>query len=164
MKGSDKFLIGIIAGIVLLVVVAFLIVLRQPEPSYQTEETASGVAHNYLLALQQEEYARAYTYLSPSLEGYPASETAFTEQVLDEEWRFRVDTDITLSVVSEKIVGERKVVNVRETRFYRGSLFDSGQSVSTFDLKLQQEETGWKIIDADYFFAPCWRDLDQCSS
>jgi hypothetical protein len=71
MKSTDKFLIGIVVGIVLLVVAAFVITLARPEPTYQVEGTPESVAHNYLLALQKEDYQRAYGYLSPTLKGYP---------------------------------------------------------------------------------------------
>ena len=58
MKNTDKFLIGIVVSIILLVVIVFAVVLTRPEPAYQTDDTASGVAHNYLLAIQREEFER----------------------------------------------------------------------------------------------------------
>ena len=37
----------------LLVIVAIIAVLRQPEPEYMLDDIPEGVVHNYLLALQQ---------------------------------------------------------------------------------------------------------------
>jgi len=159
MKSSDKFLLAIVVGIVLLVLVAFVVVLARPEPTYQAEDTAGGVAHNYLLALQQEDYGRAYGYLSPSLVRYPASPADFAEQVADSRWRFpHNDDEVSLAVLSEKVVGNSTRVEVRQSRFYGGGLFDSGQSISTFTMKLQQEPAGWKIVAGDRYFEPCWQN------
>jgi hypothetical protein len=163
MKSSDKFLVSIVVAIILLVVVVFAVVLTRPEPAYQPEETASGVAHNYLLALQREEFERAYGYLSPRLSDHPASVEEFSDQLEDYAWRFREDVEKTMAVESERVVGSRTVVSVRETRFYGGGLFDSGQSVNTFEMKLEQEGDAWKLVDADDYFAHCWIEADGCN-
>jgi len=161
MKSTDKFLIGIVIGIVLLVVAAFVVTLTRPEPTYQAEDTPKGVAHNYLLALQKEDHQRAYGYLSPTLKGYPASAERFAENVEDSSWRFRLDTDTTLAVESARVTGNRAVVEVRESRFRGGDLFDSGQSTTVFEMELQLEDE-WKIADSDYYFAWCWKRDDGC--
>jgi hypothetical protein len=157
MKSTDKFLIGIVVGIVLLVVAAFVITLTRPEPTYQVEDTPEGVAHNYLLALQKEDHQRAYSYLSPTLKGYPVSAERFTEDVEDSSWLFRLGEDTTLAVESARVTAHRAVVKVRESRFHGSRLFDSGQSTTMFEIKLQLEDGEWKIVDADYYFAWSWR-------
>lgn len=160
MKSTDKFLIGIVAGSVLLVIVAFAITLARPEPTYRAEDTPEGVAHNYLLALQQDEVTRAYGYLSPALPGYPGDENAFARHMDDQSWLFRRAEDITLAVDSAKVSGDRATVKVRESRFRGGELFDSSQSTSTFDMTLEREGGAWKIVDGEYYFARCWK-LDR---
>ncbi|MEE8389746.1 MAG: hypothetical protein V3S14_02980 [Anaerolineae bacterium] len=162
MKNTDKFLIGIVVGIVALVIAAFVVTLTRPEPTYQPEDTPEGVAHNYLLALQKKDYERAYGYLSPVLDGYPASVDEFAEAVTDYSWQFRLDADTTLAVESARAVGSRTVVQVRESRFYGGSLIGNSQSVTMFDIKLGFEDGAWKIVDADYYFAGCWRNDEGC--
>ncbi len=162
MKSTDKFLIGIVAGIILLVVVVFAVALTRPEPTYQSDETASGVVHNYLLAVQREDYERAYSYLSPRLDGYPTSVYEFIEQLETYDLRFRAEPDMTLAVDSERVVGGRTVVTVRETQFYEGGLFNSRQSTNTFAVKTQLEGDTWHIVGADRYFAPCWQWDDKC--
>ena len=157
MKSTDKFLIGIVVGIVLLVVAAFVVTLTRPEPTYQAEDTPEGVTHNYLLALQKKDYQRAYGYLSPTLKGYPVSAERFAENVEDYSWRFRLDTDTTLAVESAKVTANRAVVKVRESRFHGRGLFDSNQSTTVFEIKLQLENSEGKIVDADYYFTWCWK-------
>jgi len=69
MKKSDKILIWIVGGIVLLVIAAFAIALVKPKPTYMADESPDGVAFNYLFAVQQGDYDRAYGYVSPSIDG-----------------------------------------------------------------------------------------------
>jgi len=162
MKSTDKFLFRIVAGIVLLVVVAFVVALTRSEPTYQAEDTPEGVVHNYLLALKKGDYERAYGYLSPTIEGYPASADAFTEDVEDSSWRFRFDTDTTMAVEPASVTGNRAVVDVPQSRFSGGDLFDSDQYTTVFEMRLQLEDGEWKIVDSDYYFLWCWKDNEGC--
>lgn len=158
MKGTDRFLIGIVAGVVLLVGVAIAVVLlRSDDASYQPDDTPEGVAHNYLLALQQEDYERAYGYLSPTLSGYPASSQEFTKDVEDHAWSFsRDDDDVSLAVESVKVTGDRARVSVRQTTFYSGGVFDSGQHTTNFDMTLRREGDEWQVVEADEYWWRCW--------
>jgi hypothetical protein len=165
MKGADKFLVGIVAGVALLVVAAFVVALLRPEPTYRPEDTPEGVAHNYLLALGQEDYARAYRYLSPAIAGYPPSAEAFAEDVHDNEWNFRLnDSAVTLEVVSARVTGNRAVVSVRERQFYEGGLFGSGEYTSTFEMTLTHDPAAgaWMIVESDTYWAWCWEDEKGC--
>ena len=162
MKNTDKSLTGIVVGIVALVIVAFVVTLTRPGPTYQPEDTSQGVAHNYLLALQKEDYERAYGYLSPTLAGYPTSVDEFADAIMDHSWKFRLDADTTLAVESAREIGSRTVVQVRESRFEGGGLIGNSESTTMFDIKLEFEEGAWKIVDADYYFARCWRSDKGC--
>jgi len=162
MKSTDKFLIGIVAAIVLIIIAALVITLAQPEPTYMTEDTPEGVAHNYLVALNKEDYERAYGYLSPVLAGYPASAGKFAEHVQDHSWNFRLSVVTTLSVEAAKIIGSKGIVRVRESSFRGGDLFNSGQSTRVFDMELEFADNEWKIVDADSYFARCWRQKRGC--
>jgi len=165
MKKTDKLLIGIVAGIFLLVVVAFVVALSKPEPTYQPEDNPGGVAFNYLFALQQKDYDRAYGYLSPSIPGYPRNAEAFENDIRDYSWRFSGinDSSTTLEVDSVDTNGKRADVIIRETHFYEGDLFSSGQYSSTFSVTLRQDGKGaWKIVESNDYWAWCWNDGDGC--
>jgi hypothetical protein len=164
MKSTDKFLIGIVGGIILLVGVAFAVAFWRPQPSYQPEDTPEGVAHNYLFALQQGDYARAYNYLSSRLEGYPAISDKFISDLDEYSWQMHdmKNQSVTLAVDSAKLTGDRAVVTVRDTHFYRGDLFDSNQYTNTFEMTLQRENGEWKIIRSDSYWASCWDDSRGC--
>ena len=164
MKGTDKFLVGIVAGIVLLVgavlVVAFL---RPNQPAYQPDDTPEGAAHNYLLALQLDEYERAYGYLLPTLPGHPDSLDAFERDIEDRRWNFGYDgDDVSLAIESVDVSGYRAKIVVRRTQFSRGGLFDSGQSSYTFEMTLRREAGAWKVAESDRYWASCWEWSEGC--
>jgi len=161
---TDKFLIAIVAGALALVVSAFLLARSLPEPVYQSEGTPEGVAHNYLLALRQRDFGRAYGYLSPQLPGHPDSAEAFAELVLDYPWEFGIDEREggQLQVIEMDISEERASVRVRETRFRSGGLFDSGQSTHTFRIKLQREDGSWHIRHAGSYWSHCLTEKSAC--
>jgi hypothetical protein len=165
MKNTDKFLLGIVAGVIVLVGVAFAVAYLRPEPAYQADDTPEGVAHNYLLALQQEDYERAYRYLSPTLKGFPASVDEFAEDIRKDAWRFGLaDGSTTLEVETARVSGDGAQVMVRETRFYQGGLFDSNLSTNRFQMRLQRDATSgaWQILGADSYWLYCWTDPQGC--
>ena len=164
MKSTDRFLIGIVAGVVVLVVVVLALALLRPnQPTYQPDGTPEGVAHNYMLALQLAEYERAYDYLLPALPGYPDSLDAFQRDVEDHRWSFDYDSDdVSLAIESVDISGDKAQIVVRRTQFYRGGLFDSGQHSSTFDMTLRREAGAWKVAESDRYWASCWEWSQGC--
>jgi len=159
MKKTDKILIGIVGGIILLVVVAFVVALAKPKPVYQAEDKPEGVAFNYLFALQQKEYERAYGYLSPDLKGYPKNLDAFVGDIRDHSWSFRDlnDSSTTVEVGAVETIGTRTDVHIVETHFREGGLFDSGSYTSNYVITLRQDANGkWKIVEANSYWDSCW--------
>ena len=150
MTGSDKYLIGIVAGIALLVIVALAVVLSRPEPD--------AVVHNYLLALRTDDFQRAYESLSPTLAGYPDNLDTFIEDVEDRGYYFRLDSDVALNVESAKISADTATVEVLETRAFDGGPMDNGQRYREFDMKLRQHNGSWKLVDGDSYWYSCWDD------
>jgi hypothetical protein len=162
LNSNDKFLIAIVIGALLLIVVTVAVLLLRPNPDYLPEDSPSGIAHNYLLALQLGDYERANGYLTTSLRGKPDNVEEFMENIEDRSWEFRLDTDTTLEVESENIQTNRAVVVVRETRFYGGGIFDNSQSTDTFKIYLELDSGEWRIWDADHYFASCWDEFNGC--
>lgn len=63
----DRFLIGILAGIGVLVLAALILFfVRRSSEQYVDDSTSAGVLQNYILALRKQDYARAYGYLADS--------------------------------------------------------------------------------------------------
>lgn len=62
---QDKFLTGILIGIGVLIVIALaLFFSRKDSKQYATDDTPEGVVNNYVLAVYNRDYEKAYTYLA----------------------------------------------------------------------------------------------------
>jgi hypothetical protein len=62
---QDRFLIGILAGIGILVVLALaLFFARRGTLDYGPEDTPEGVTRNFVVAIKKGDYDRAYAYLA----------------------------------------------------------------------------------------------------
>ena len=71
---QDKFLTGILIGIGVLILLALgLFFTRQEKRDYVADNTPDGVVHNYVLAVLNKDYQKAYGYLA-NLENKPTYE------------------------------------------------------------------------------------------
>ncbi len=62
---QDRFLTGILIGIAVLIVVALAFFFsRQNTQAYVSDNTPDGVVHDYVLALLNKDYPKAYGYLA----------------------------------------------------------------------------------------------------
>ncbi len=63
---QDRFLTGILIGIGVLIVIALAVFFTRQngKQDYVSEGTPDGVVHNYVLALLNKDYQKAYTYLA----------------------------------------------------------------------------------------------------
>jgi hypothetical protein len=62
---QDKFLTGILIGIGALIVLALVLFFtRQETKEYVSDSTPEGVVHNYVLAVLNKDYEKAYAYLA----------------------------------------------------------------------------------------------------
>ncbi|HEX7555256.1 MAG TPA: hypothetical protein VF338_01435, partial [Leptolinea sp.] len=62
---QDRFLVGILIGIGVLVIVALsLFFIRRGAFQYTDDTTPEGTIRNYMLALQKRDFEKAYSYLA----------------------------------------------------------------------------------------------------
>lgn len=62
---QDRFLMGILAGIGVLVVLALVVFFaRKDTQTYISDDTPKGVVHNYVVAVLNKDYEKAYGYLA----------------------------------------------------------------------------------------------------
>lgn len=160
MKGSDKFLLAIVLGIAVLVAAAIILVLRLPPPTYLPEDTPEGVVSNYLLALREGNYERAYGYLSPDLVGFPPNAAEFAVDVQQNRWQFESGSNITLAVQNSQTFsdGTARVEILRTT--YNSGPFGGGQYSNTFGLSLAPDNGSWRLVDGEDFWFYCWSNED----
>ena len=68
---QDRFLTGILIGIGLLVILALAVFFtRKDTQTYVSDDTPEGLVHNYVVAVLNKEYEKAYGYLA-DLENKP---------------------------------------------------------------------------------------------
>jgi len=163
-KHTDKYLIGIVVGSIVLVITSMFMVQSMPEPSYKDGVAPESVVHNYLLALHQDDYVRAYSYLSMQLDGYPQTADEFEDLVLNNSWDFRIDDNdnVQTEVIEVDIEDDRARVLVRETTFYSGGIFSDGYDSSTFRMTLRLDNEVWKIRSASQYWSNCLSDPSAC--
>lgn len=161
MKTSDKWLLGIVVGAILLVAAAIAVTVLRPKPSYRSDAAPAGVAFNYLLALKKKDYPRAYSYLSPTLPGYPANVDKFTDAIAD---NYNFDFEhVALDTGDTEQRGNRTIVKVKKTTFSSDGLYGSQQYTSSFDVVLRHEGNAWKIIHADEYWAWAWEEKPRAN-
>lgn len=150
----DFFLIGILAGIVVLLVVAGVSValLRQPARELPAD-TPGGVVQRFLTALERQDYAAAYGYLSDRMARKPTREE-FTRHNADErtydrrQSRIRIDT--------EKVNGDNATVTVSITHFSArsGPFGGSSEYTTSETFTLQREGGAWRLATLPYRYQP----------
>jgi hypothetical protein len=71
---QDRFLLGILVGIGVLIVIAVIVFFtRQQQVDYRAGQAPEDVVHNYVLAVMNKDFEKAYGYLA-DLEHKPAFE------------------------------------------------------------------------------------------
>ncbi len=145
---QDRFLLGILLFIILLVIAAVaLFFIRQDTQAYLPDDTPDGVVHNYALALYDEDYERAYSYLA-DLENKP-SYTAFRQGFVT--YGMNVSGNAIRVGEVEYLEGDKVLVTVTVLYASTGP-FSEGWN-STENATLVQQDGKWKLTYMPY---PYW--------
>lgn len=145
----DRFLMGILIGIAVLVALSLAVYLtRRSNWNYGPENTPEGVTRNYVAALQRGDYGRALTYLS-DFENKPDL-SQFTRPFTDYQNR---DISLTgVEVTSTSIAEDGKSALVYLSLLHSGNgPFDQGYRENN-SAELVLEKGGWKIRNMPYPF------------
>ncbi len=143
---QDKFLTGILIGVGALILLALgLFFTRQDKREYIADNVPEGVAHNYVLAILNKDYEKAYGYLvelkyKPTYEDFRSS--FFNGAVSP--------NDTGVDIGKTEINGDEAIVTL--TLFYSYSdPFSSGYE--SVDRALLVEQNGdWKLNSMPYNF------------
>ena len=163
MRNMDRPLIAIVVAIVILLIVAIIVVLAEPKSEYMPEGEPQATAYNYLLALFNSEFERAYAYLSPDLAGYPETVDAFILDVRRNSYQFGLNRDVSFSVEDVFSQGSIAYVTIQETRFSSGDILSPSYNTRSFEFEIVSDQGEWYIQDGDRYFSRCWRDADLCN-
>lgn len=143
---KDKFLIGIIIGIVALIAIALLVFFMRQDTilTYQPEDQPQGVVFNYLLALDKGEYEKAYGYLA-DIPNKPTL-TQFRQSMVFNKGQFGNAVNVT----EQEIYGQTATVNV-VTNSSGGGLFNDGYQWAE-PATLEKVDGNWRIISMPYAY------------
>jgi hypothetical protein len=136
---QDRFLTGILIGIGALVVIALVVFFtRKDNQTYIGEDTPEGVVHNYVLAVLNKDYEKAYGYLA-NLEYKPTYEE-FRRPFLNAQ----VNPSTTaVDVGRSEISGDEASVEVSQI-YNQGDPFSSGYR-DTQRAILVKQNGAWKL-------------------
>ena len=152
---QDRFLIAILIFIVILVIAAVAVYfIRQEKQAYLPDTSPENIVQNYVLALQNKEYEKAYSYLRQ--EDKTPTLAEFKETFLRQQ-RSLAETAIQIGDVTEK---DGHVT--LEIIILHGGREPFGNTWKEYNAALlEKEDAGWKIT---YFPSPYWGwDWDTAS-
>lgn len=136
---QDRFLTGILIGVGLLAVLALILFFtRQDKRNYLPEDTPEGVAHNYVLAVLNKDYEKAYGYLA-ELKYKPTYEE-FRQSFLN---GFVNPGNTGADIGSASITRDEAVVNI--TIYYAYSDPFSSRTGYTETALLVEQNGVWKV-------------------
>ena len=141
---QDRFLTGILIGIGVLIVVALALFFLRREPrAYIADTTPDGVVHNYVLALLNKDYQKAYDYLA-DLDGKPSYDE-FRRAVFNGAISVQ---DAGIEVGSADVNGDEATVKL--TMYYSSNDPFSGGYQSSDVALLVKQKGAWKIRSMPY--------------
>jgi hypothetical protein len=143
---QDRFLTIILGVIGVLIVVAIgLFFIRRNTQTYKPDDTPEGVVHNYLLALNQEDYEKAFGYLATNDTKPDFGEF---ERVMTQKRPRLLQTSVR--ILSAEIDGNRATVELSTTR-EETDLFEQPRSYNR-QAKLIFQDGNWKLTEMPYYF------------
>ena len=145
---QDRFLVGILVGIALLVVLALVTFFMRKDTamSYGTDDTPEGVVHNYAVAVYKRDYPKAYSYLAdlkdkPDLEQFRQS--FLMNQVYPE--------NAGLDIGATEMVSDTEAIVSINIVYSPSDPFSSGYR-TTEQAFLVKQDGNWKIRQMPYNF------------
>ena len=135
---QDRFLIGILVGIGVLVVAAFvLFFMRQSQMNYVADDTPAGTVQDYVLALHKGDYEKAYGYLAAGQDkpNYDDFRKPFVTKMIS------IST-ADVQIRDTTLLNQEAVVSLVFSNYYDGP-YNSSNTNEQATLKM--ENGHWKI-------------------
>lgn len=160
MKTSDKLFVSIIIGIVILSAISLIISFNSKAAEYKDESSPEGVAQNYLLAIQKEDYDRAYGYLSETIENLPANTKQFENDLNLYGYVSDRISKMVFSIEAIDQENEEAKVILTSILLTEDGLLGGFHRRDQITINLVLEHNHWKIIDCDdyRFFDMFWNN------
>lgn len=149
--GRDRFLIGIVAGTLLLIALSVAAVFLVGRPRTPPADPASpvGVVQLYIEALREGDVARSRTYLT----SLARAEAEASDRRNSAPFRPSPQRDVRIIVELISATDARAEVRVTTSRFYAGSgPFQASTSHNDTTAYLEREDGAWRITrPLEYF-------------
>jgi len=143
---QDRFLTGILIGIAVLIVVALAVFFsRRGTQTYAREDSPEGVVHNYILAILNKDYKKAYGYLA-DLDNKPTYDEfrkAFLQGVVN-------PNNSALDIGKSEINGDLAYVEVAMI-YSPSDPFSTGYRDVQRAVLVKQSD-GWKLTSMPYYY------------
>lgn len=141
---QDRFLTGILLGIAVLILLALAVFfIRRDDLVYVDEATPQGVVQNYIVALQKQDYEKAYTYLA-DLENKPTYQQ-FRESFFN---NYVSPTGVGVEILQTETSDDLATVGLSIIYNQRGLFESSSRYVET--ARLVRQAGAWKIKQMPY--------------
>lgn len=145
---QDRFLIGILVFIGILVVAALVLYFVRPGTlAYQPDDTPEGVVYNFALAIQNDDVERAYGYLAD--QEYKPTETAFRQAILN---NYLYTDGYALQVDETRILDTDEAWVLVSIHYLSTGPFESGWT-NQDHASLVRQNGEWKL---NYMPSPYW--------
>ncbi len=153
MSASTRWLIGIGAGVALLIIASIVIALtRGGQAPLLAEATPEGVVQRFLLAVQDKDYAKARDYLSPRVQA-GCSITFMRDSM---RWREDNSRELRVEVLSKDATGDgRTQVRVAVTEVHVSPPFGVDESRHEEVYILREEDGAWRIDEPPWPVGYC---------
>ena len=143
---QDKFLTGILIGIGALIVLALVLFFtRQDKREYVSDTTPEGVVHNYVLAILNKDYEKAYGYLA-DLANKPTEEEfrqSFLNGIVNPE-------NAGVEIGEVEVIGDEAYIEL--VIYYSYSDPFSSSYGNTDRANLVKQNGAWKLSYMPYSF------------
>ena len=145
MRSSSRLLLAFGVAIGVLVIVAIVLVLtmvsKEPSPSLP-EDTPEGTVERYLLALENEDYLKAYSYVSPTSDS----------KITYESWRGSFSTSRErpgwkATLGKSSVLGDAATVDVTIDVFSPSRPFANPVRTQHYTFQLKKEGSSWSITN-----------------
>lgn len=143
---QDRFLLGILIGIAVLVLLALVIFFARPSGlEYGEDASPEGVARNYIVALHLKDYEKAYAYLADA--DYKPTLEQFRQPFMI---NYVNPSSAGVEVLDSQISGDEASVSM-SILYNPNDPFSSGYRNNEYAL-LAQQGGQWKIKQMPYTF------------
>ena len=153
MRNSNRTLMvfGIGIGILIITTIILVLTLGRGTANLLAENTPEGVVQRYLLAIQEENYPTAFSYLIPQ----DPKDINNPVQTYD-EWLMNVRNSSNntwkASLGAVKITGDSATVDVMIDVFRPGGPFANPVSTNNETFILKKSVSSWLIISPTYLY------------